>query len=404
MRLRTIERTNVKNKRVLVRVDFNVAIKNGVIEDDFRIKKAIPTLKFLVKNKAKVIIITHLGRPACEHENDGSCCSCENPALSVRKIARRLSKDIGKPVKFASECLGKKAASAAARLKPGEMLMLENLRFHKEEEENDATFAQSLASLADIYVNEAFSVSHRAHASVDAVTRFLPSYAGILFAQEVKVLHRAYTKPRLPLAMVMGGAKIETKIKLIKRFFDKADNILLGGMIANHVLKAQGIAVGKSRLDKEMMEKLKELELTSPKLHLPVDVVVATETTKEAKAKVSAVGNVEDDELILDIGPDTIDLFSHIAEKAKTIIWNGPLGFSEIPQFSTGTFEFAKAIAQSKAFTIVGGGESVAALDELGLSKKIGFISTGGGAMLDFLAGEPMPGIEALVRNTMKSK
>lgn len=397
MKLRTIEKVQVKNRRVLVRADFNVAIKNGVIEDDFRIKKTLPTLRFLVKNKAKVIIITHLGRP----EGDGIH---GDPSLSVRKIARRLSKDIGRPVKFVSECVGKKAESAVKKLKPGEILMLENLRFHAQEEKNDQAFARSLASLADVYVNEAFSVSHRAHASVDAITEFLPSYAGILLAEEVRVLHRASMKPRLPLVMVMGGAKIETKIKLIRRFFDTADNILLGGMIANHVLKAQGIAIGKSKLDPSMIEKLKGLELTSAKLHLPVDVVVATEVSARAEAKVSAAGNVEDDEIILDIGPDTIELFSHIVEKAKTIIWNGPLGFSEIRQFSSGTFEFAKAVAKSKAFTIVGGGESVAALDELGLSKKIGFISTGGGAMLDLLAGEPMPGIEALMRNTMRPK
>ena len=395
MRLRTIEKVNVKNKRVLVRADFNVAIKNGVIEDDFRIKKTIPTLRFLLKQRAKIIIITHLGRP----EGDGIH---GDPSMSLRKIARRLSKDIGRPVQFVSECVGKKAESAVAKLKPGEILMLENLRFHKEEEENDPVFAHSLAKLADVYVNEAFSVSHRAHASVDAVTEFLPSYAGILLAEEIKVLHRACMKPRLPLVMVMGGAKIETKIKLIKRFFDTANNILLGGMIANHVLQAQGIAIGKSKLDEEMIGKLKGLELTSSKLHLPVDVVVARKASEDAVAKVSAVGNVEDNEIILDIGPDTIELFSHIVEKARTIIWNGPLGFSEIPQFSHGTFEFAKVVAKSKAFTIVGGGESVAALDALGLSKKIGFISTGGGAMLDLLAGEPMPGIEALMRNKKK--
>lgn len=395
MKLRTIEKIDVKNKRVLVRADFNVAIKDGVIEDDFRIKKTIPTLRLLIKKKAKIIIMTHLGRP----EGDGIH---GDPSLSVRKIARRLSKDIGRPVKFVSECVGKKAERAAAQLKPGEILMLENLRFHAEEEKNDPVFARALAALADVYVNEAFSVSHRAHASVDAITEYLPSYAGPLLAEEVRVLHHAYMKPKAPLVIAMGGAKIETKIKLIKRFFDKANNILLGGMIANHVLKAQGMAVGRSKLDPALIGKLKELELTSSKLHLPVDVVVAKAPTAEAKSSVTAAGNVEDDELILDIGPDTAELFAHIVEKAKMIIWNGPLGLSEISQFACGTKAFAQAVAKSKAFTIVGGGESVAALDELGLSKKIGFISTGGGAMLDLLAGEPMPGIEALSRNKKK--
>lgn len=391
MRLRTIDKADVKGKRVLVRVDFNVAVENGVIEDDFRIKKATPTLRLLARKKAKIILITHFGRPPA-----GTLNKEERAAFSVRRLARRLSKDLKRPVRFVSECIGPLPHKAVAAMKPGEIVMLENLRFHKGEEQNNEEFARGLASLGDIYVNEAFSVSHRAHASVAMITRFLPSYAGLLLANEVAVLHRAYMKPKTPLVIAMGGAKIETKIKLIERFFDKADNILLGGMIANHVLQAQGIAVGKSKLDTEIVEKLKKVNWMSTKIHLPVDVVVAKKISVDAAGRTVGIGRVAQDEFILDIGPDTAALFDHIVAGARMIIWNGPLGLSELKPFAAGTETFARTVAKSKAFTIVGGGDSAASVDKLGLSKKIDFISTGGGAMLEFLAGEPMPGIEAL--------
>lgn len=392
MRLRTIDKADVRNKKVLMRVDFNVFVEDGNIMDDFRIRRAIPTIKYLLKNKAKVILITHFGRPA-----EGVGLSKEDRArFSLRGIARRLEKDLGHKVLFASDCIGDKAQLASGRLKSGEVLMLENLRFHPEEEKNDEVFASRLAALADIYVNEAFSVSHRAHASVSAITRFIPSYAGMVLADEIRILHNIYEKPRHPLVIVMGGAKVETKLKLIQRFFDKADDILLGGLIANYVLKAKGMGVGKFKIDDNIIGKLKGLNWTSSKLHLPVDVVVAKEVSKDAWIKTVGVGSVDDDEFILDIGSDTVELFSNIAGSAKTIIWNGPLGFSELPNFAIGTAEFAKAIARGDAFKVVGGGDSIAILDQYGLYDKIDFVSTGGGAMLEFLAGEPMPGIEAL--------
>ena len=391
MRLKTIEKADVKGKRVLVRVDFNVAVEDGVIEDDFRIKQTIPTLRLLIHKKAKIILLTHFGRPS------GIITAKERKELSVRRLARRLAKDLKKPVRFVSECIGLLPHKAVAKMRQGDIVLLENLRFHKSEEQNNEEFARGLASLGDIYVNEAFSVSHRAHASVAMITRFLPSYAGLLLAKEVAVLHRAYMKPKAPLVIAMGGAKIETKIKLIERFFDKADNILLGGMIANHVLQAQGIAVGKSKLDKEIVEKLKKVNWMSTKIHLPVDVVVAKRISIDAAVRTVGVGRVAENEFILDIGPDTAALFDHIVAGARTIIWNGPLGLSELAPFAAGTDAFARTIAQSKAFTIVGGGDSAASVDKLGLSKKIDFISTGGGAMLEFLAGEPMPGIDALL-------
>lgn len=395
MRLKTIDKVKVRGKRVLVRVDFNVAVENGMIEDDFRIKKAIPTLRLLARKKAKVILITHFGRPPM-----GAMSAKEKKVFSVERLARRLAKDLKRPVRFVSECIGPLPHRAVARMKPGEIIILENLRFHKGEEQNNEEFARGLASLGDIYVNEAFSVSHREHASVAMITRFLPSYAGLLLAKEVTILHQAYVKPKAPLVIAMGGAKIETKIKLIERFFDKADNILLGGMIANHVLQAQGIAVGKSKLDKEIVEKLKKVNWMSTKIHLPVDVVVAKKVSVDAVGRTVGVGRVAEDEFILDIGPDTAALFDHIVAGARMIIWNGPLGLSELKPFAAGTEAFAHTVAKSKAFTIVGGGDSAASIDKLGLSHKIDFISTGGGAMLEFLAGEPMPGIDALLHKT----
>lgn len=395
MRLRTIDKANVRNKKVLMRVDFNVFMEDGKVADDFRIRRAVPTIKYLLQQKAKIILITHFGRPA-----EGVEAGEEDRArFSVKIIAKRLEKDLGHKVIFASDCVGDKAQRASSGLKSGEVLMLENLRFHPEEEKNDEVFASRLAAMADLYVNEAFSVSHRAHASISAITKFLPSYAGLVLAEEVRVLHNAYEKPKHPLVIVMGGAKVETKLKLIQRFFDKADDILLGGLIANNVLKAKGMGVGKSQVGENIISKSKGLNWTSPKLHLPVDVVVAKNISKDAWIRTVGVGSVNDDEFILDIGSDTVDLFASIANSAKTIIWNGPLGFSELPNFAAGTVEFAKALARNKAFKVVGGGDSIVVLDQHDLYDKMNFVSTGGGAMLEFLAGEPMPGIEALIKN-----
>lgn len=390
MRLRTIDKAEVSGKKVLVRVDFNVAMEHGKVEDDFRIKHALPTLLQLLKKKAKVILIAHLGRP------ENARTQRERQKLSLEHILSRIEKDMRRTVRFVPDCVGEKARAAADALGAGEVLLLENLRFHPEEEANDKSFARDLASLADLYVNEAFSVSHRAHASVEAITRCLPSYAGLELAREVRVLHQAYLNPELPLVVAMGGAKVETKARLIKRFSDKATHVLLGGIIANAVLEMHGIAIGRSKLDPETAERIKGLDWLSTKIHLPVDVVVAKEMSGSSRSNVVGVGNVSTDKFILDVGPDTIKLFAKIVASAGTIIWNGPLGYSELPAFAEGTMEFAKAVAASKAFKIIGGGESVSAVDKLGLSDSIDFISTGGGAMLEFLSGDALPGIEAL--------
>ena len=399
MQLNTIDKADVRGKRVLLRVDFNVSTFAGKITDDFRIKRALPTIEYLLENEAKVIIASHFGRPP----ENGIDNIKEREKFSMRPIAERLAQDLRYPVKFVSECVGEEAEKAVERMKTGDILVLENLRFHREEEANDSDFAAKLAKLADIYVNDAFSVSHRSHASVSAIATFLPSYAGFLLAKEVEILHDAYENPKKPLVMAVGGGKIETKIKLIRRFFDKSDNILLGGIVGNFVLHAKGIAIGQSQIGKNITVDTSELNWTSPKLHLPVDVVVADEISENAMTKKVGVGKVGDNEIILDIGPDTVELFSEVIKSAGTIIWNGPLGFSELPNFAEGTAAFAKAVAKSNAFKIVGGGDSITVIDKLGLSDRIDFISTGGGAMLEFLSGEPMPGIEALQIKISKS-
>ncbi|MEK7066873.1 MAG: phosphoglycerate kinase [Patescibacteria group bacterium] len=398
MQLNTIDKADVRGKRVLLRVDFNVSTFAGKITDDFRIKHALPTIEYLLENEAKVIIASHFGRPPEDSMNNIK----EREKFSMRPIAECLAQDLRYPVEFVSDCVGEEAEKAVERMKTGDILVLENLRFHQGEEANDSNFAAELAKLADVYVNDAFSVSHRSHASVSAIASFLPSYAGFLLAKEVEILRGAYENPKKPLVMAVGGGKIETKIKLIKRFFDKSDNILLGGIVGNFVLHAKGIAIGKSQIGKNLEIEADGLDWTSPKLHLPVDVIVADEISENARTKKVGVGKVGDDEIILDIGPDTIELFSEVARSAGTIIWNGPLGFSELPNFAEGTAAFAKAVAESNAFKVIGGGDSIAVIDKLGLSDRIDFISTGGGAMLEFLSGEPMPGIEALIKRHEK--
>lgn len=388
MRLRSVKNINVHGKRVFLRVDFNVSFdEKGKIKDDFRIKASEETIKHLVKNKAKVILATHWGRPK---ERD--------KAFSAEQLAKRLGQNLKMKVKFVSDCIGHSVHVMAANLKPGEVLMLENLRYYEEEERNDERFAFKLASLAELYVNDAFSVSHRRHASIHAITHYLPSYAGFLMQREVDVLTKAYSHPKKPLVIVIGGAKAGTKIKVIKRFFGKADHILIGGVIANVILAAKGVTIGKSKVDQMISDELRDLDLTSLKLHLPIDVIVAKKISEQAKTKIAGVGTVAGDDIILDIGPSTIDLFSHIIESASTVIWNGPLGYSEMESFAQGTNLFAEALCKSGAFKIIGGGESITAVDKLKLLDKVDFVSTGGGAMLDLLAGEPMPGLEPLIK------
>lgn len=398
--LKTLDKINPKKlqgKRVLVRVDFNVAMEKKKITEDFRIKAALPTIQYLKKQKAKIILISHLGEPKSFKSLKGEIINDpQSKEFSLEPIAKYLAKITKRKIKFVSDCIGSKAEKEIAGMKAGEILVLENLRFYKEETGNGDDFARELAKNADYYVNDAFAVCHRNHASVVAITKYLPSCAGFLLAREVDVLEKAYTHPKKPLTIVMGGGKISTKLNLILRFFDKADHILIGGALANTLLQAKGYAIGKSKSDGEAADQLSSLDLTSIKLHLPIDVVVAKEISEKAETKIKGAGNVADDELILDLGPDTIRLFNSIIQESKMVIWNGPLGLFEIKKFAKGTDEFSKNLVKAKAFTVIGGGDTISAVDKLKFLDKFDFVSTGGGAMLDFLSDAELPGVEAL--------
>ena len=384
---KTVRDVDVKGKKVLVRVDFNVPLKDNGVGDDTRIRAALPTIQYLLDNGAAVILCSHLGRPKGGPE----------AKYSLKPVADYLATLLKKPVAFASDCIGPVAEAAAKVLKPGEVLVLENTRFHAEEEKNDMGMAKQLASLADLFVNDAFGTAHRAHASTEGVTHFLPSVAGFLLEKEIKYLGQAIADPKRPFVTIMGGAKISDKIGVIKNLLKKADSILIGGGMANTFFKAQGYPVGDSLVEDEALETAKELlKEGGQKLRLPVDVVLGDKFDAEATKKTMAVGPIPDGWRILDIGPDTIKAYSKVIEAAGTVVWNGPMGVFEFPKFAVGTYEIAKAVAASKAVSIIGGGDSVAAIQQSGLSDKITHISTGGGASLEMLEGLELPGVAAL--------
>lgn len=383
---------DVKNKRVLVRVDFNVDIDDqGRVLDDFKIIQTLPTIKYLLSKEAKIILMSHLGEP--QISDKGQAISAK---FGLRFVGERLAELLGREVKLAPDCVGEAVRSETEKLAPGQIILLENLRFHKGEKANDGSFAKELAALGELYVNDAFGVSHRPHASVSAITKFLPSGAGLLMEAEIANLTRAREARESPLCVVIGGAKISTKIKLIESFFDKARDIILGGALANTVLFAQGIAVGRSMVEEDVSEYVKKLSVCSAKIHLPVDTMLCSNKEGTGLCRVGPVGRIGQEEIILDIGPDSEDLFVRIIKEAKMIVWNGPLGYFETEAFAHGSRVVAEAIANSDVFSVVGGGETVAFIKKLGLLDKYSFVSTGGGAMLEFLAGEAMPGIEAL--------
>jgi phosphoglycerate kinase len=384
---KTIRDIDLKGKKVLVRVDFNVPLKDGVVGDDTRITAALPTIKYLLEQPAAVILCSHLGRP-----KDGP-----DPKLSLKPVADHLSKLLGKPVKFASDCIGEPAKTAAAALKPGEVLVLENTRFHPEEEKNGQDMAMQLASLADVFVNDAFGTAHRAHASTEGVTRYLPAVSGFLLEKEIKYLGQAIADPKRPFVAILGGAKISDKIGVIKNLLDKADKVLIGGGMANNFLKAKGVAVADSLVEEEAVETARELLMKgSTKLLLPVDLVIADKFEDGASKKTIPVGDVPAGWRILDIGPATIAAYTDALKGAGTVIWNGPMGVFEFPNFAAGTFGVAKAVAECDAVTIIGGGDSVAAIQQSGLADRITHISTGGGASLEMLEGLVLPGVAAL--------
>jgi phosphoglycerate kinase len=384
---KTITDIDVKGKRVLVRVDYNVPIKEDKVTDDTRIVAAMPTLQYLLDHGAAVILASHLGRPK----------GGPDPKFSLRPVAAHLSGLLGKPVAFADDCIGPVAEAAAKALKPGEILVLENTRFHPEEEKNDPEFAKKMASLADIYVNDAFGSAHRAHASTEGVAHYLPAVAGFLMEKEIQYLGQAIANPKRPFIAILGGAKISDKIGVIRNLLTKADQILIGGGMANTFFKAQGYSVGDSLYEEEALDTARQLlQSGSTHLRLPVDVVIGDRFDAEADKKIMAMASVPDGWRILDIGPDTVASFGKTIAGAGTIVWNGPMGVFEFPRFAEGTIGVAKAVAASKAVSIIGGGDSVAAINQAGLADRITHISTGGGASLEMLEGLDLPGLVAL--------
>lgn len=385
---KTIRNVQVKDKKVLVRVDFNVPLKEGRVSDDTRIQGALPTLRYLLEQGAAVVLMSHLGRPK------GKVV----PELSLRPVAEHLSQLLGQPVAFAPDCVGPEAQQAKAALKPGEVLLLENTRFHPEEKKNDPDFARQLAAGCDLFVNDAFGSAHRAHASTVGVAQYLPAVAGFLMEKELRYLGQALESPARPFVAILGGAKISDKIGVVRNLLGKADRVLIGGGMANTFLAALGYAMGDSLVEQEAIETAKALlQDGSDKLLLPVDLVIADAFAPDAQRRVVPVGDIPAGWRALDIGPDTVDAFAEVIREARTVVWNGPMGVFEMAPFAQGTFGIARAVAESDAVSIVGGGDSVAAVKQSGLADHITHLSTGGGASLEMLEGKVLPGVAALL-------
>ena len=390
--IKTLKDFNFKNKKIILRADFNVPLDGkGNILNDKKIKATIPTIKYLLKNKAIIIIITHLGRPK------GKIIK----KLRTNKIAKRLSSLLRKRVFYLNKCIGKDVENFINKLSHGNIVVLENLRFYKEEKENNVKFAKLLSKLADIYVNDAFAVSHRKHASISAIIKFLPSYAGLLLEKEIKILNKIMKTRKKPFIAVLGGVKISDKIDLINSLLKKADKILIGGAMMFTFLKAKKLGIGKSIVENDKVSLAKRL-LKNKKIILPVDVVVSNKFDENSKSKIVNTDKIPSNSFGLDIGKNTIKNYKKIIKKAKTIIWNGPLGKFEFKRFSKGTNEIAKAIAKAKIISVVGGGETSAVIEKLKLEGRVTHLSTGGGAFLEFIEGKKLPGIVALEENYKK--
>jgi len=384
---KTIQDEDYYQKRVLVRVDFNVPIRDGVVADDTRIQAALPTINYLLDQDAAVILCSHLGRPKGEPDAQ----------FSLKPVAEYLANLLNNPVSFCPETVGPIAQSAANELSPGEVLVLENTRFNPGEKANDPVFAKQLADLADMYVNDAFGSAHRAHASTTGVTQYLPAAAGFLLEKEIRYLGQAIADPKRPFIAILGGAKVSDKIGVIKNLLSKTDQILIGGGMANTFFKAQGYPVGDSLVEDDALDTAREvLGQAGTGMRLPIDVVIASEFSNEAETKVMAMGPVPDGWRIMDIGPDTVKAYAKAVRGAGTVVWNGPMGVFEFPNFAQGTFGVADAVAKSGAVSIIGGGDSVAAIKQSGLSEQITHMSTGGGASLEMLEGVSLPGLAAL--------
>jgi len=388
MTKKTVRDIDLHGKKVLIRVDFNVPMQGGVVTDDKRIKAALPTIQYVLDQGAALILMSHLGRP----KGTGF-----DPEFSLKPAAEALSKLLGRPVQMAPDCVGPEVEAMAKALKPGDVLMLENTRFHKEEEKNDLEFAKKLASLGDVYVNDAFGSAHRAHASTEGVTHYLPAVSGFLMQQELEFLGRATQNPEHPYVAILGGAKISDKIGVIENLLTKCDSLLIGGGMANTFLAAKGYNMQDSLVEPDAIATAKDiLSKSGDRLLLPDDAVIADKFDAEAQSQVVEADKVPAGWRIMDIGPKTIAEYSAAIKGARLVVWNGPMGVFEMPKFAEGTFAIAHAVADSGAISIIGGGDSASAVKKAGVAKKMTHVSTGGGASLEFLEGKPLPGVVAL--------
>ncbi len=387
MNKKTVRDIELKGKRVLMRVDFNVPMADGVVTDDKRIRAALPTIQYVLAQGASVILMSHLGRP-----KGGPA-----PEFSLKAASEALGKLLGKDVRMAPAVIGAEVEALAAAIKPGDVMMLENTRFEKGEEKNDLELAQQLAKLGDVYVNDAFGSAHRAHSSTEGIARYLPAVSGFLMEQELEYLGRATGDPERPYVAILGGAKISDKILVVENLLAKCDQLLIGGGMANTFLAAKGYNMADSLVEAGSIETAAQIMAKAgDRLVLPVDAVIADKFDAEADSRVVAVDEVPDGWRILDIGPKTIKLFGKILRKAKLVIWNGPMGVFEMPKFAEGTFAIAQLLAEIDATTVIGGGDSASAVKKAGVAKKMTHVSTGGGASLEFLEGKELPGVAAL--------
>ena len=387
----TVDQLDLAGKRVFLRVDLNVPLEAGRVAEDTRIRAVLPTIEHCLKAAASVILASHLGRPK----------GTVDPRYSLKPVAVRLEELLGRPVPLLPDCVGPEVEAAAAALKPGETVLLENLRFHPGEEANDPEFARRLAALADVYVNDAFAAAHRAHASTEGITRFLqPAAAGLLMARELEALGRIFERPERPVAAVLGGAKVSDKLALVEHLLARVDTLLIGGGMAFTFLAALGYGVGRSLLEAERLEAARAIlgraRSLGVRMRLPVDVVAASAPDSAEGIRTVGVREIPDDLMGLDVGPLTVAQFGAALQGAKTVVWNGPMGVFEKPAFAAGTLGLARAVAGCGAFSVIGGGDTIAAVRQAGVTDRIGYISTGGGAFLEFLEGRTLPGVAAL--------
>ena len=390
---KTVKDIEVRDKRVLVRVDFNVPRdkSTGEITDDARIRAALPTIQYLIDQNAKVILCSHLGRPGGEVKKE----------LRLARVSERLSELLGKPVKCMQDCVGSEVEKSVGEMQSSDVILLENLRFHAEETKNEPSFARSLANLAEVYVNDAFGTAHRAHASTAGVADYLPAVSGFLMEKEIEFLGRALADPARPFAMIIGGAKVGDKISLLENIIEKVDVLIVGGGMANTFIKAQGYTVGNSKVEDDQLEFSRNLiekaALKGVRLILPVDGIAAEDFEAESLTRIVSLDDVPDNWMLLDVGPESVKRFSEELRGCRTIVWNGPMGVFEFPAFAKGTQAIASLVAELDATTIIGGGDTAAAVKQMGVASKMTHVSTGGGASLEFMEGKTLPGVAALM-------